>query len=113
MAAEFSQISSIQDILGQMRDIQQESRKSTGLSVADKARSGGPSFAEHLKESVSEVNHMQKNADKMSMELAAGKSENIHETMLAVSQAELAFNLMVQVRNRALEAYQEVMRMNV
>ena len=41
------------------------------------------------------------------------KTENIHETMLALSHADLSFKLMVQVRNKALEAYQEVMRMQV
>ena len=56
---------------------------------------------------------MQKKADSMSMDVASGKSENLHETMLATTQAEITFNLMVQLRNRALEAYQEVMRMPV
>jgi flagellar hook-basal body complex protein FliE len=46
-------------------------------------------------------------------ELASGKTGNIHETMLAATQAELSFNLMVQVRNKALEAYNEIMRMPV
>ena len=50
---------------------------------------------------------------KASTDLATGKKQNIHETMLAAAQAELNFNLMVQVRNKALEAYQEVMRMPV
>jgi flagellar hook-basal body complex protein FliE len=68
---------------------------------------------DHLKGSLAEVNEMQKRADSMAMDLASGKSENLHETMLATTQAELTFNLMVQLRNRALEAYQEVMRMPV
>ena len=104
--------SAAQEVLGKMREIQTESRKNDGLSIADKARQG-TSFMDHLKESVSEVNSMQKTADKMAMELASGKSENLHETMLAATQAEIGFNLMVQLRNRALEAYQEVMRMQV
>jgi flagellar hook-basal body complex protein FliE len=68
---------------------------------------------DHLKSGINEVNEMQKKADTMAMEVAAGKSENLHETMLATTQAEISFNLMVQLRNRALEAYQEVMRMPV
>ncbi|MFK7872954.1 MAG: flagellar hook-basal body complex protein FliE [Oligoflexales bacterium] len=71
------------------------------------------SFSETLKEAVNSVDESQKNADQMASHIASGKTENIHETMLALSQAELSFNLMVQVRNRALEAYQEVMRMPV
>jgi flagellar hook-basal body complex protein FliE len=68
---------------------------------------------EHLKSGLAEVNEMQKRADSMAMDLASGKNDNLHETMLATTQAELTFNLMVQLRNRALEAYQEVMRMPV
>lgn len=71
------------------------------------------SFLDYLKNSVSEVNESQKNADKMAANVATGKTENIHETMLALSQAEVEFKMMVQVRNKALEAYQEVMRMQV
>ncbi|MCX6117161.1 MAG: flagellar hook-basal body complex protein FliE [Proteobacteria bacterium] len=101
-----------QEVLGKMREIQSEARKTDGMSISDKARQG-TSFMDHLKEGVMEVNQMHKTADKMAMDLAAGKSENLHETMLATTQAEIGFNLMVQLRNRALEAYQEVMRMQV
>ncbi len=71
------------------------------------------SFRDLLFDGVNAVNEAQSSADKMSTDLATGKSENIHEVMLAVSNAELTFNLMVQLRNKALEAYQEVMRMPV
>lgn len=70
-------------------------------------------FSELLKESLVEVNNQQAVADKMATNIAIGKSENIHETMLAISEAELSFKLMVQIRNKALEAYQEIMRMQV
>ena len=74
---------------------------------------GAGSFFEHLSQGIKEVNGKQVEADKMSTDLATGKTENLHETMLATSQAELTFNLMVQLRNKALEAYTEVMRMPV
>lgn len=70
-------------------------------------------FMDHMKASIQEVNQLQKTADQQALELSTGKSESLHETMLALTKAELSFNLMVQVRNRALEAYQEVMRMPV
>ena len=72
-----------------------------------------PSFMEHLEAGIDNVNVVQKHADKKATDLATGKEENIHETMLAASHAELSFNLMVQIRNKALEAYQEVMRMPI
>jgi flagellar hook-basal body complex protein FliE len=87
------------EILAQLRDMQVQLKR--------------PSFLDHLKDNISEVNEMQKTADTMAIDLASGKSQNIHETMLAATQAELSFNLMVQVRNKILEAYQEVMRMQV
>ncbi|MCX6126715.1 MAG: flagellar hook-basal body complex protein FliE [Proteobacteria bacterium] len=104
--------SAAQEVLGKMREIQSEARKSEGISISDRARQG-TSFMDHLQDGIGEVNQMQKTADKMAMEMAAGKNENLHETMLATTQAEIGFNLMVQLRNRALEAYQEVMRMQV
>lgn len=77
--------------------------------------SGGENskFFEMLKNSVSEVNQGMVDGDKASLELATGKSSNIHETMLTVTKAELGFNMLVQMRNKAIEAYQEVMRMQV
>ena len=104
--------SAAQEVLAQMREIQSESRRKMGGSVSEGAGTG-TSFMDHLKSGINEVNEMQKKADTMSMEVASGKSENLHETMLATTQAEITFNLMVQLRNRALEAYQEVMRMPV
>jgi len=104
--------SAAQEVLAQMREIQAETKKRTSFTTSETSQ-GGSSFMEHLKSGLSEVNEMQKKADTMAMELSSGKSENLHETMLATTQAEITFNLMVQLRNRALEAYQEVMRMQV
>lgn len=87
-----------------------------GKNIEKKSESkdtGSPSFIDHLKEGIEDVNKSQKLADQKASDLATGKNDNIHETMLAASQAELGFNLMVQIRNKALEAYQEVMRMPV
>jgi flagellar hook-basal body complex protein FliE len=104
--------SAAQEVLAQMREINAETRKKVNIGPPE-AAGDGSSFMDHLKGSLAEVNEMQKRADSMAMDLASGKSENLHETMLATTQAELTFNLMVQLRNRALEAYQEVMRMPV
>lgn len=104
--------SAAQEVLAQMREINAETRKKVNIGPSETSGEGS-SFMDHLKGSLAEVNEMQKRADTMAMDLASGKSENLHETMLATTQAELTFNLMVQLRNRALEAYQEVMRMPV
>lgn len=70
-------------------------------------------FYQLLKDGVKSINSSIKESDKASLDMAAGKPVNLHETMLKVTQAELAFNLAVQMRNKVVEAYQEVMRMQV
>lgn len=83
------------------------------------ARAGGKvsndtsGFFDMLKKGIEEVNTQMKTSEKSATDLATGKSSNIHETMLSVAKAELGFNMLVQLRNKAIEAYQEVMRMQV
>jgi len=74
---------------------------------------GAASFKDTLTESLGKVNDLQKEADKAIEEFATGKTRNIHETMIAVNKADIAFRLTMQVRNKIVEAYQEVMRTQV
>jgi flagellar hook-basal body complex protein FliE len=64
-------------------------------------------------ELVSKVNDMQVQSDKAIQGLASGENKNLHEVMIAVEKSSISFQFMTQVRNKALEAYQEVMRMQV
>ena len=77
------------------------------------AEGEGGSFANTLAESLDKVNDLQKEADKAIEDFATGKTRNIHETMIAVNKADLAFRLTMQVRNKIVEAYQEGMRTQV
>ena len=70
-------------------------------------------FSELLADQIMDVNNLQREADTAVQKLVSGKSKNIHETMLAVEKAEIAFKTMNQVRNKVIEAYKEVMRMQV
>jgi flagellar hook-basal body complex protein FliE len=79
--------------------------------MQESKNSGG--FASYLNESLGEVNSLLGDADKKSMEMAVGKTENLHDAMITFEKAESALKLLVQVRNRALEAYHEIMRMQV
>ena len=83
------------------------------IGIDNKKSKEGSDFFNYVKDEIEKTNTQQKGADKLASELASGKKQNIHETMLAISHAELSLNLMVQVRNKALEAYQEIMRMPV
>lgn len=100
--------------IARISQISQVDQSSVGESQKNNISSSqGSSFYEHLMDSVKDVNSLQLSADRMSSEMASGKKEALHETMLALTQAELSFNLLVQVRNKALEAYQDVMKMPV
>ena len=87
---------------------------SKGISnQAESNGTDGPSFADTLAQSLDKVNTLQKEADVAIQDFATGDTRNIHETMIAVSKADVAFRLTMQVRNKMVEAYQEVMRMQV
>jgi len=70
-------------------------------------------FADALKESIEKVNKAQTEADQAMQGLASGQVNNIHETMIAIEKANLSFNLMVQGRNKLVQAYEEIMRTQV
>lgn len=70
-------------------------------------------FASMLNGIVSDVQTQEKIADNSVQQLHAGGAKNIHEAMIAMEQADISIRFMVQARNKALEAYQEIMRMQV
>lgn len=74
---------------------------------------GQKSFLETLKESIDKVNELQKAADVAVKDLAIGKAGDIHKTMIAMEKADISFQLMMQVRNKLISAYEEIMRMQV
>ena len=85
----------------------------TKLDSVTSSKEAGPSFADTLKEAVNNVNNMQLDADNKAQELATGKTDDIAGTMIAVEKADIALRAMVQVRNKIIEAYQEIMKMQV
>jgi flagellar hook-basal body complex protein FliE len=71
------------------------------------------SFADTLKEAVKSTNEMQKESDKAMQDLATGKNTNVADVMITAERADIALKLMVQVRNKIIEAYQDIMKMQV
>jgi flagellar hook-basal body complex protein FliE len=71
------------------------------------------SFQNVLRDAINQTNELQKTADVKAQELATGKTTNIPEVMMQVEKADIALRLMTQVRNKIIDAYQEVMRMQV
>jgi flagellar hook-basal body complex protein FliE len=83
------------------------------LGSGRELKSEGKTFTDILKDSVEQANVNQVEADTAIKELVAGRSKNIHETMLTIERADTSLKLMMQVRNKILDAYKEVMRMPV
>jgi len=77
------------------------------------APGSGASFKELVKDAVSEVNKLQSQADQSAVKLATGELEDVHRAMIDMQKAKLALDLTIQVRNKVIEAYQEIMRMQV
>jgi len=73
----------------------------------------GEGFAEALKNAVGQVNDSQVVADRAVEKLQTGESRNLHEVMISMEKADISMRLLTQVRNRVIEAYQEIMRMQV
>ena len=77
------------------------------------AKAQGPSFGEFLKTSLDQVSLDQVKADEAVTNFVVGRSTGLHETMISMEKAEISMRLLVQVRNKAVEAYREIMRMQV
>jgi flagellar hook-basal body complex protein FliE len=73
----------------------------------------GAGFGEILKDAISTVNELQKQSDQEIQKLMTGESQDLHTTVIAMQKADLSFQMMMQVRNKIVQAYQEIMRMQV
>jgi flagellar hook-basal body complex protein FliE len=82
-------------------------------SGGSKGAGTGADFGDSLKQAVGALQQLGGQADASSMALAKGDPIDIHEVMLANEQASLGFSMAVQVRNKLVDAYSEIMRMSV
>ncbi len=71
------------------------------------------SFANQLQNAIKEVDNLQTGRDQMVDGMVSGEVTEVHDVMIAAKEAQLAFELLLEVRNKLLEGYQEVMRMQI
>jgi len=83
------------------------------LDRAAAAGASGAGFASALSEAIERVNGLQLASGAEIRRLLAGESEDVHRTMMAVQRAELAFEMLLEMRNKVVAAYQEIMRIQV
>ncbi len=71
---------------------------------------GGGDFANQLKSAIDEVNEIQQKSDKAVADMATGQVKDLHQAALAIGKAETSMQLMLEIRNKALNAYKELGR---
>jgi flagellar hook-basal body complex protein FliE len=74
---------------------------------------GASTFMGSLKEAIGHINDAQYGASQAVDALVTGQTTNIHQTMVALQQADVSFQLMMQVRNKLVSAYEEIQRMQI
>ena len=79
--------------------------------AASSVRAPGPAGA--FREALEQVDQLQKAADKAGQAYALGENRDVASTLITIEKANLAFQLTQQIRNKVVEAYQEIMRMPV
>jgi len=88
-----------------------------GVAPGEATKAKGPApekgFGEFLTESLKKVGELQQDADAAVAQIAQGGDLGIQEAMVAIEKADVSFKLMMEVRQKILDAYQEVMRMQV
>ena len=102
--------------IDQMLSVLRATAAQAGGRVADSPASpaGGADFAQVLQNSIAQVNQTQQEAESLAAKFAAGDGNtNLHEVMISLQQANVSFQEMVQVRNKLVSAYQDVMNMQV
>jgi flagellar hook-basal body complex protein FliE len=71
------------------------------------------SFGETLQKAIGDVNALQSEAGKAVERMVTGEAVDLHEVMIAVEKAKTSFDLLMEIRNKTIDAYREIMRMQV
>ncbi len=70
-------------------------------------------FSKMLSSTIAQVNHADLQGDSAIAQLHAGGAKNLHEVMIATEEADISIRMLVQMRNKALEAYNEIMKLQI
>lgn len=87
---------------------------SNNIASSGKVASGSKTnFSDVINEALDKVNNLQVESSQMTDDFLTGKSDNIHSVIIAGSKADLALQMTLQVRNKVMEAYKEIMNMQM
>lgn len=82
-------------------------------NLEDNRQLGNKSFKSIFQQLINEVNSLQKESESLTNRLVLGQVEDIHQVTIAAKKASLALELTVEIRNKILDAYHEIMRMQI
>ena len=87
---------------------QNDLKLAAGSASASKTGEGNANFMQTLQDAMGQAGNLQADADQKVAQLASGTGQDVHSAMIAVEEANLSFQMMLQVRNKILQAYQQV-----
>ncbi len=96
--------------INSISDISSQTVKPAGSNAVGQAASG---FGDVLKTMLDKVNETQTAGEQATKNLQSGDAKHLHEVMIAVEEADVSLRMLVQMRNKALTAYEEIMRMQI
>jgi len=83
------------------------------LKQKNASATDGEGFAQHLKSALNEVNELQEKSEDAIADMATGQVKDLHQAALAIGKAEVSMKLMLEIRNKALNAYKELGRTQI
>jgi flagellar hook-basal body complex protein FliE len=82
-------------------------------ALTPKPQADGPGFKHLLQEQIDKVNQLQRDATEAIEDLATGRRDDVESVIIATQKADTAFRLLLQVRNKVLDAYEEVKQIRI
>ncbi len=100
--------------INSISEVKQLIPNNIGLSSLDEqGKSPEVSFGEYLKSALMEVTELENQSDQLKQDFALGKTDNIPEILIASEKASIALQFTIQIRNKVVDAYSEIMRMQI
>ncbi len=97
----------MQNSIGKISSLLGNAEAKKGLSQS------GSDFSKVLQNSLSEVNNLQVDSQKAMSDMATGEVKDLHQAAIAIDKAELSMKMMLEIRNKALNAYKEIARTQI
>ncbi len=101
------------DLINAVGPVQEGLPTQQGSTTQAASSANGPSFKDTLSSFMKDVNDLQLKADDSINKMVAGEITDVHQVMTAVEEANTAFNMMMEIRNKVMDAYQQVSQMRL